>query len=168
MTVASVIQTIQLIIAPAVMVSACSLFVNSVLGRYAVINERIRLMTRERLDLLRQADGAQLAPPTPENAYGVERLAEIDAQMPQLLARHRLIRDSLLAIYLATIFFLLTMLAIAAASTSSVPVFDNVSLALFLVGTVALLAGVAITTIEVRMSHRALYYEVDRVMKLGR
>jgi hypothetical protein len=161
-------QTIQLIIAPAVMVTTCAILVASVLSRYAVINDRLRLMTRDRLDLFRQADGVRLEPPAPGNAYAIERLAEIDAQVPGLLRRHRLIRDSLLAIYVAVVSFLLTMLAIAVASTIQLAVFDFIALALFLIGTVALLVGVALTTIELRMSHQALHYEVDRVMNLGR
>jgi Protein of unknown function (DUF2721) len=168
MTVATVIQTIQLIIAPVVMVTACAILLTSIQNRYATVNDRLRAMARERLELFRVNGGARLTPPAPTDAYGVERLAEIDAQIPRLLRRHRLIRDSLLAIYVAVLIFLLSMLTIAAAFAVQTAIIGMLALALFLTGTTSLVVGVALTTIDVRLSHDALRYEVNRVMDLGR
>src|SRR5207244_2207763 len=46
-------RAIQLILAPVVMFSACSVFVGGVLNHYTSVGDRIRALTRERLDLLR-------------------------------------------------------------------------------------------------------------------
>jgi hypothetical protein len=167
-TVASIIQTIQLIIAPAVMVTACAILLAGIQSRYATVNDRLRLLARERLELFRRDDDSRLAPPAPANAYAVERLTEIDAQVPVLLRRHRVIRDSLVLIYLAVAIFLLCMLTIAAAAALQPPLFAAIALGLFLLATASLLAGVVLTTAEVWLSHQAIQYEVDRVMNLGR
>src|SRR5205823_11467783 len=46
-------RTIQLILAPVVMFSACAVFVGGVLNHYTSVGDRIRALTRERLELLR-------------------------------------------------------------------------------------------------------------------
>ena len=53
---------------------------------YTSVGDRIRALTRERLDLLREG----------KSRFAGERLEEIDAQLPELLHRHRLIHDALL------------------------------------------------------------------------
>ena len=51
-------RTIQLILAPVVMFSACSVFVGGVLNHYTSVGDRIRALTRERLELLRDRRSA--------------------------------------------------------------------------------------------------------------
>jgi len=53
MNLEMIVRTIQLIIAPAVMITACCIFTNGLLGHYAAIGERLRITVRERVDLLR-------------------------------------------------------------------------------------------------------------------
>ena len=68
MSAETVTRTIQLILAPVVMLSACSVFVGGVLAHYAAINDRIRTMVHERLELLaglREVNNGQSA--VPEN-----------------------------------------------------------------------------------------------------
>jgi hypothetical protein len=166
-TVASIIQTIQLVIAPAVMITACAILLAGIQSRYAAVNDRLRLLARERLDLFRRDDDTRLAPPPPANVYAIERLTEIDAQVPGLLRRHRLIRDSLVLVYVAVAIFLLSMLTIAAAAALQPPLVAALALGLFLLATASLLAGVILTTADVWLSHLALQYEVNRVMGLG-
>src|SRR6266704_1401483 len=100
-------RTIQLILAPVVMFSACSVFVGGVLNHYTSVGDRIRALTRERLDLLREG----------KSRLAAERLDEIDAQLPELLYRHRLIHDALLAVYAAIGILVLTMCIIAITAT---------------------------------------------------
>jgi Protein of unknown function (DUF2721) len=44
-------KTIQLILAPVVMVTACGVLLNGMLSHYAAINDRIRTLVGERLGL---------------------------------------------------------------------------------------------------------------------
>ncbi len=53
MTPEAIGRTIQLILAPVVMFSACSIFVGGVLSHYTAVGDRIRALTHERLEVLR-------------------------------------------------------------------------------------------------------------------
>src|ERR1041385_1344158 len=83
-----VARTIQLIIAPAVMITSCCIFTNGLLAHYAAIGERLRITVRERVDLLKETEaGSQRRPTIEGNAEGSgliiqERLADIDFQIP--------------------------------------------------------------------------------------
>ena len=157
MSAQTVAQTIQFILAPVVMVSSCAILLTGFLARYAGINDRMRAMTQERLGLLRAA---------PDDATGstatdplvAERLGEIDRQLPELLRRHELVRDSVLVVYLAILVFVASMFVVAVATLTG----------LFLTGTALLLIGVLLTASEVRGSHAAVEFEVTRVLSLGR
>lgn len=159
----AVAATIQLILAPVVMVTSCAIMVGGLLQRYAAINDRMRAMTRERFELLRsmgRTDSAQLDP------FVAERLGEIDAQFPDLLHRHTLIHTSVLTVYCAVLVFVASMFVIAGAAAFSSSAAATAVLILFLAGTAVFLAGVLLTALEVRTSQRAVVYEVERVMSL--
>lgn len=59
------------------------------------------------------------------------------------------------------------MFVIAAAALLHGGALATAALLVFLASTAALLAGVALVTVEVRGSHRALAYEIERIMRLG-
>jgi len=157
-TAEDIARTIQLILAPVVMVTACAITLGALLGHYQAVNDRLRAMGRERLDLLRS--GVQA------DAVGRERLAEIDVQAPDLLRRHRYLRDSVLSIDIAILLFVGCMLAIAIATTTGSSGVAIGVLGLFLLGTLALLVGVLLSALEIRRSHGALAYEIGRIFSL--
>jgi hypothetical protein len=162
-----VAQTIQLILAPVVMVTSCAILLGAVMGHYAAINDRLRAMSRERLDLLHAAGGTGAGAAASPDAMAKERLREIDRQAPELLRRHRRVRDSLLAIYVAVLVFVVTMFVIALAAAAGSAPLASAALVLFLAGTAALLLGVALTALEIRMSDHSIRYEMERVLSLG-
>lgn len=158
MSAADVSKTIQLIIAPVVLVTACALIQNAILGRYAAIGQYMRSIALERLQLLRSNE-------TIDPLY-MERLQEIDRQIPLLTQRHRLLQNTIVVVYSAMCIFLLNMFAIAltvAVNASSAATF---TILLFLFGTGVLLSGVCLATFEIRMSHRAICYETNRIASL--
>ncbi len=152
-----VTRLIQTILAPVVMVSACALMLNGLLSHYAAINDRLRLLARERLDLLRQPA---------LDALLRERLDEIDTQLPELLHRHRLMRSAVLVIYSAIAIFIVDMLVIALATVTQALWLLTSIVVVFLLGTLGLLLGVILATWEIRASHRAIDFEVQRVLSL--
>ena len=91
MTINTVTRLIQLMIVPVVMVTACALLINGILQQYASINDRLRLMARERLELWHPREAEQATPMTARDAFITERLEQIDTQLPQLLQRHHLV-----------------------------------------------------------------------------
>lgn len=156
-----VTRVIQLVLAPVVMVSACAILLGSLQQRYAVINERLRAMSRELFDLHFSDQAAGEDEPRRS-----ERLKEIDIQVPLLLRRHRLAHHAVLAAYGAAGVFILDMFAIAVTVLLNQNGLSAAVLVLFLAGLLFLLAGVALTAVEVWSSRRAVEYEVGRVMDL--
>lgn len=155
MSATGVAQTIQLIIAPVVLITACALIQNAILGRYAAIGQDMRSLTLERLQLLRSDEAKDL--------YYQERMQEIDRQIPLLTRRHRLLQNTVLVVYGSISIFLINMFAIALTVAIGSDAAATFALLLFLLGTGVLLLGVFLTTIEVQMSHRAICYEVGRI-----
>jgi hypothetical protein len=158
MSAADIAQTIQLIIAPVVLITACMLFQNGVLARYASLGQRIRSLSHERFELLRSGKA--------EDMFNIERLQAIDRQLPLLTHRHRLIQRSALLAYSAIAIFIFTMFAIALSVALSAGIISSIALLLFLIGTGVLLVGIFFIGSEIRMSHRAICYEVHQVTLL--
>ena len=166
MSAETVSRTIMLILAPVVMFSASSIFVGGVLSHYTSIGDRIRALTRERLDLLRtlrtpqhDADAAR--------AIALERVEEIDGQLPDLLGRHKLVHHAALAVYASIGIFILTMCIIALTAAVSADWVALLVFGVFVAGVLVVLLGVALITLEVRTSRRALQYEAARVARLA-
>jgi hypothetical protein len=166
MTAETVSRTIMLILAPVVMFSACSIFVGGILSHYTAIGDRIRALTRERLEVVRNL---RTMPDAPDGARAIalERLEEIDGQLPDLLGRHRLVHHAALAVYAGIGIFILTMCVIALTAAVSADWVAVVVFGVFVVGVLATLLGVLLITLEVRTSRHALQYEVRRVIRLA-
>lgn len=159
MSAADVAQTIQLIIAPVVLITACAIIQGGILGRFMYVGQRMRLLANERLDLLH---AGKL-----EDAFSLE-LQEIDRQIPLLKYRHRLLQRGVLLTYFAISIFLVSMFAIALSVASNLGEIASLALIFFLLATFLLLGGVVYASQEIRMSHKAICYEVDRVTSLSK
>jgi len=166
MNLAMVRDAINVIVAPVVMITSCAILLGGVLTRYAAINDRLRSMGHERFALIQSRADHPAAGQAPD-PFTTERLGEISVQAPDLLRCHQIIRDSILALYLAILGFVASMFVIAAAALLHGGALATAALLVFLASTAALLAGVALVTVEVRGSHRALAYEIERIMRLG-
>ena len=151
-------KTIQLIIAPVVLITACALIQNAILVRYAAVGQYMRSLALERLQLLRSREITDL--------FFLERLQEIDRQIPLLTQRHRLLQNVILIIYGSISIFLMNMFAIAFTVAIGSDVAATFTLILFLLGTGVLLTGVFLTTLEIHISHRVICYEVGRIAML--
>ena len=158
MSAETVTRTIQLILAPVVMVSACAIFVGGLLSHYEAINLRMRTMTRERLELLRSSVNP--------DRLANERLAELDVQLPQLLRRHGLVHHALLAAYSGILILVASMCAIALSAVTLTDWLVGLVLAMFVAGILAILLSVVWIAIEVRSSQRAVAFEVQSVLRL--
>jgi hypothetical protein len=159
-------RTIQLTLAPVVMISACAIFVGGLLAHYTNLSDRIRAMTAERRDVLRRRPLAMTG--ADADVLSAERLEEIDAELPELDHRHRLVHHSVVALYLAILVLVASMCLIAVASVAPVDWLVAVVLALVASGVLAALVGVALVAVEVRISRRTLEFEVRRVLGLDR
>jgi hypothetical protein len=156
-------RTIQLILAPVVMFSACSIFVGGVLSHYTSLGDRIRALTRERLDLLRTLRSQSSRP----DGLIVERLAEIDGQLPEMLHRHLLVHHAVLAVYASIGILVLTMCIIALTAAVTAQWVGPLVFGVFLAAVLTMLVGVVLVTVEIRFSRRSLVFEAQRVRQLS-
>ncbi len=170
MNIDTVTRTISFVLAPVVMISSCAILLGGLLSRYESISARMRAMNKERFDLLRDTGQSLSASVAAADAddFTRERLREIDTQLPQLLHRHKLVRNAVLYVYDAILILVASMLVIAAAVITQSGYVAFAALVVFLIGTGALLVGVLITTTEVRRSHHEVMYESQRVLDLGK
>ncbi len=160
MNAETVSRIIQIIIAPVVMVTSCAILSGGLLSHYGAISDRLRAIARERLDLFRS-----LGPAT-DDPLTVERLEQFKTQVPDLVARLRMMRDAVLALYAAIIVFVLDMFVIALSAVTNFDWVASAVLVIFLIGIALLLLSIALTAREIRWSHRAVAYEAQRGLEL--
>ncbi len=79
MSAQMVASIIQVVIVPVVMITSCSILLGGILGHYAAINDRVRTMARERLDLFRTGAGSAVI----AHALNRERLEQIDVEISE-------------------------------------------------------------------------------------
>ena len=89
------IGAIQAMLAPVVLMTTAAILVGGVQTMYVGVNDRMRAMSAEKLSRLTGSDGELMAE-TSLPAAPRERVAEIDAQLPLLLRRHRMLHDAAL------------------------------------------------------------------------
>jgi Protein of unknown function (DUF2721) len=158
------INAISAMVAPVVLLTTGGLLTNGLLTVYSSVNDRMRDMTRERLEIRRGPTGERLA----EIPFiDQERLAEIDAQLPMILRRHHLIRNAVLLIYMGIAVLGLSIIFIAVAVGEHNEDFGRVALGLVLAGTVVMLAGLLMAGLSLARSADAITYAVERTRRLG-
>jgi Protein of unknown function (DUF2721) len=157
MNAETIAHTIMFILAPAVMLNATAVFFNGLLSDYALLNERMRKLAFEKLELFRVV----------QDALSLERLQEIDTELPAMLHRHKTLRNAILLISIAIALYVLTMLLLGLAAFGALWV-ERVALALFLFSTALMLVGILNKVLEVRSSHGAVAFEVERIRNLPR
>lgn len=150
-------RTIMFILAPVVMINASAQFLNGLISYYSALNERMRRLSHERLELLRAV----------QDALNLERLQEIDTELPAMLHRHKMLRNAILLISIAIALYVLTMLLIGLAAFGALWV-EMTALVLFLFSTALMLIGILYKVLEVRSSHDAVAFEVERIRNLPR
>jgi len=153
-------------VAPVVLITTAAILSGALLAMYGSVNDRMRAMNRERLDILTGAAGI-LLPVGEVPASGQERLTQIDTQLPMLLRRHRLLHDAVLLIYAGVAVLVLSVIAIAVAVTNSSGAVGTAALVLVLAGTVTLLGGLLFAARSIMISMDAIDYEVRRALSLG-
>ena len=167
MDVNEVTRTIGLIVAPTVMISCCTVFLNGQLQRYDAISARMRLMNQERFEILRTLGNDISA--APDSIDGVDKLrfCEIEAQLPHLLKRHKLLHHAALIIGLAILLFVICMFIVALAAVLHSDQIAIIALSIFLGGMVTVLAGSVVVMLEIYKSHFSVRYEVLHALSFG-
>jgi hypothetical protein len=160
------VTAIQAMVAPVVLITAAAILSGGLLTIYGSVNDRMRAMDHERLEILTGVEGT-LLPAAEVLPAGQERLTQIDTQLPKLLRRHRLLHNAVLLIYAGVGVLVLSVITIAIAVTASSGAAGTASLVLVLVGTVMLLGGLLFAARSIIVSTDAIDYEVKRTLSLG-
>jgi uncharacterized oligopeptide transporter (OPT) family protein len=163
----TIIRTITLIVAPVVLLSCCTLFLNGMLTRYNAISDRMRTMHQERFNLLLSIDKSITGAFKAIDGLSATRVREIEEQLPHLLRRYDLMHHAAMSLYIAIVVFIISMFVIAVAAITTSSVVALSALGVFMLGAVLLLVGILISSVEFYPSNRAVHYEVLHGLSLG-
>jgi hypothetical protein len=150
--VESAIQTIQALLAPAVMLTAVALLLLSFNSRHSSLVNRIRLLDHE-ARLLRKK----------RRLLDIDeaRLANIKEQQNLLLPRIKYVRNGILCLSFAAIFFVLTSFWIGLGYFAiPVAVTQTMIHLTFIAGMFLVLSSIVYLAIEIYLSYRIILVEV--------
>jgi hypothetical protein len=150
----NVIQLIQLMLAPAVMISACGLLLLSINNKYSLVVNRIRLLNDEKRKLLINVGEKPLT--TDDNV----RLESIAKQIGFLVERGRLVRNAVISCIVAIALFVLTSLLIGILSFLSMPGLNYFIITSFLLGMIFVFIGTIFTGFEAKKGYEIILFEV--------
>jgi hypothetical protein len=147
-------EAIQVMLAPAVAISAVGLLLLALNNRYSTLINRMRLLNDEKRRYLRHiADQGDLA-----YADNV-RFMSVTHQTDELLARSRLVRNAILSHQTAISMFVLTSVAIGVNLAESSAFLRALPLVLFLSGMIAVFVAIVFAGREVWRSYRNVLLE---------
>lgn len=148
-----VVETIKMMLAPAVMVNCCGLFLLGMNNKYSVVVGRIRALDDEKRKLLKIDQKSDV---------DANRLKSINAQTGKLVYRVKLVRNAVVAYTVAVAFFILTCFSIGYGSISTANEFLNrVSMLFFYIGLLCVFVGVYFATREVIKGYEIVRIEVN-------
>ena len=151
----SIVQIIQLMLAPGLMISACGLLLLGMNNKYSLVVNRVRLLNEERRKFLIKNKGM-------ESGYEENiRLESISQQLSALLIRVKLVRNAVLSYTLAVAFFVLTSLSIGLQFASSKIELTELVITLFLLGMISVLVGIIYAGYETKKGFDIIHLEVN-------
>lgn len=150
----TVIQIIQLMLAPAVMISACGLLLLSINNRYSLVVNRIRLLNEEKRRLMLKVGDKK--PETEDNV----RLESIAKQIELLVFRGKLVRNSVITFIVGIALFVLTSFFIGILSFLSFKDLNYFIIAAFLLGMISVFIGTIYMGLEAKKGYEIILFEV--------
>jgi hypothetical protein len=159
------VDAIADMVAPVVLLTVGGMLSNGLITVYSDITNRMREMTRERLEI-RRGPAGEVLDDSSLPAIERERLNEIGVQLPMMLRRLKLTRASVLAIYVSIVVCGLSIIAIAAAVSTDAEIAGRLALGLVVAGTAIMLVGLAVAVASVAKSADAISYAVERTSKV--
>jgi len=153
--ISSIVQIIQLMLAPGLMISACGLLLLGMNNKYSLVVNRIRLLNEERRRVLRRLDD-------PEFSYQENiRIESISKQLERLTYRVKLVRNAVLFYTIAVALFVITSLLIGFGYLFEITRLNSFITTLFLLGMVSVLCGVIFAAYETYKGYEIVKYEVE-------
>ncbi len=148
----SVIQIIQLILAPAVMINACGLLLLATSSKYSSVLNRIRLLNDEKRKLFKKAGE--------KNFDETLRLESLARQIDHLMVRAMYVRNSVLCYTSAIALFIVTSLLIGLSFLIRGFESDATIMIAFLVGLLIILIGVTFAFLDAKHGYEIVRFDV--------
>lgn len=152
--ITSIVEIIQLMLAPGIMISACGLLLLGMNNKYSLVVNRIRLLNEERRKIIHRTDDKDF------NYQENLRLESISLQITKLVYRVGLVRNAVLSYTTAVALFVLTSLLIGLSFLFDWTKFNSVITILFLLGMISVLCGVIFAAYETYKGYEIVNYEV--------
>jgi hypothetical protein len=151
----SIVQIIQLMLAPGIMISACGLLLLGMNNKYSLVVNRIRTLNEERRRALHKLAEHELS--LQENV----RFESITKQLERLTYRVGLVRNAVLFYTIAVALFVLTSLLIGIGYLFDITRMNSFITVLFLLGMLSVLVGVLFAAYETYKGYEIVKYEVE-------
>lgn len=151
----SIVEVIQSMLAPGIMISACGLLLLGMNNKYSLVVNRIRLLNEERRRTIHKYSDENLA--YPENV----RLESISKQISRLVYRVKLVRNAVLCYTFAVALFVLTSLFIGFGFLFNSPGLNYFVTIFFLIGMLSVLTGVIFAAYETVKGYEIVNFEVS-------
>jgi len=148
-------QSIQSILAPAIMISSCGLLLLGLNNRYSSVINRLRLLNNKRRGLTEKLINNKQFD-YQENV----RLKSVQKQLDRLLQRCMLVRNAIISIMTSIGLFVLTSLFIAIGFFTDTVIFQSISLIIFIFGMFLVFLGVVFSGFEVVLAFKIVLIEV--------
>lgn len=152
--ITSIVEIIQLMLAPGIMISACGLLLLGMNNKYSLVVNRIRLLNEERRKVVHKTDDKDF------NYQENQRLESISMQISSLVYRVKLVRNAVLSYTIAVALFVLTSLFIGFGYLFEIPRLNSFVTILFLVGMLSVLCGVIFAAYETYKGYEIVNFEV--------
>lgn len=151
-----IVQLIQGMLAPGLMISACGLLLLGMNNKYSLVVNRIRLLTEEKRKIFHQANIDE----TDSN-----RLSNIELQISHLIGRISLVRNAVFSYSLGVALFIVSSVLIGVTINTPTVTFDWLIVSFFYAGMFAVFVGIIFAAIEVWKGYRIVKIEISEVHK---
>lgn len=152
--IAHAAQAINGILAPAIMISASALIMLALQGKYSQLIDRLRLLNDERRTMKQAPQSSQ------------QRFENVVEQIEAILLRARLVRNSIMSLYLAITLFVISSIVIGVRLTLGIKVPIQPSLIVFMIGMLFVLSGVLYALRDIGSAYKVAQLEVRGVKEL--
>ena len=147
-------KAIGTIIVPAVLISACAILLNGLILRYKAIEDLLRSLNQEWLNLKSiNVDNGNI---------NTERIYHLEHLISRLFVHHHILHDVLIYIYLSILIFVVDMLAIAVAGSTPIQWASYLVLLIFILGVGILCWSLFLTCYEMRAAHEFMQIELQK------
>ena len=150
----SIVEVIQLMLAPGLMISACGLLLLAMNNKYSLVVNRIRLLNEEKRRVISKVSGKEF------NYEETVRIESISVQVRKLAFRARLVRNAVLSYTIAVALFVITSLLIGFKFIFDLEKLGSIITILFLTGMISVLTGVIFAAYETMKGYEIFELEV--------